>query len=267
MAEPSVAVPLLKWAGGKRWLASRIGALAPATGGTYFEPFAGSAAMFFHSAPTKAVLSDVNAELIECYQAVKDSPTKVTDFLKNHARQHSDKYYYQVRAMNCRSPHGRAARFIYLNRTCWNGLYRVNFRGEFNVPRGTKNDVILPTDDLYAISALLSKAELVCSDFEEQINRSKKGDLIFADPPYTLDQTPNGFIKYNGVPFSWDDQLRLCAVLLRAKNRGVVVFVTNADHESVRNLYKDFEIRGTKRYSAIAGIANKRGSVSELIIQ
>lgn len=267
MAQSPSQVPLLKWAGGKRWLTSRIGALSPAKGGTYFEPFAGSAAMFFYSEPKKAVLSDKNEELIECYQAIKDEPGKVADALKVHARLHSDDYYYQVRAMKCRTPHGKAARFIYLNRTCWNGLYRVNLRGEFNVPRGTKNEVLLATDDFEKISAALARAELVCSDFEVQIDRAKKGDLIFADPPYTVRHNLNGFVKYNEILFSWNDQVRLCGALARAKKRGVDVFVTNADHESVRELYKEFDINDITRYSAISGISDSRGNFSELIIR
>lgn len=267
MTQSLSQVPLLKWAGGKRWLTSRIAALAPAKGGTYFEPFAGSAAMFFYSAPKKSVLSDKNEELIECYQAIKNDPGKVSDALKVHARLHSDDYYYQVRAMKCRTPHGKAARFIYLNRTCWNGLYRVNLRGEFNVPRGTKNDVLLFTDNFEGISAALANAELVYSDFEIQIDRAKKGDLIFADPPYTVRHKLNGFVKYNEVLFSWNDQIRLCEALARAKSRGVDVFVTNADHESVRELYKEFAINETTRYSAISGLSKRRGTFSELIIR
>lgn len=223
--------------------------------------------MFFHSAPQRAVLSDKNQELIECYQAIKDDPDKVTDALKIHARLHSDEYYYQVRSMKCRTPHGKAARFIYLNRTCWNGLYRVNLRGEFNVPRGTKNDVLMSTDDFDGISATLANAELVCSDFEIQIDRAIKGDLIFADPPYTVRHNFNGFVKYNEVLFSWNDQLRLCGALARAKSRGANVFVTNADHESVRELYREFEISDVKRYSAISGNSQRRGTFSELIIR
>jgi DNA adenine methylase len=260
-------VPFLKWAGGKRWLTTKIETLTPAGGGTYIEPFAGSAAMFFHCRPSKAILSDTNAELIETYQTIKTHPVEVGEALRVHARQHSSEYYYCVRAMRCRTAANKAARFIYLNRTCWNGLYRVNLKGEFNVPKGTKTDVLLESDDFIALANLLNNAEILCSDFESQIDRAKCGDVIFADPPYTVRHNHNGFVKYNEVLFTWADQVRLKDSLRRAKERGAVIVVTNADHQSIKDLYESFEIAEVARYSAIAGSAARRGTYSELIIR
>lgn len=260
--------PFLKWAGGKRWLTTAVGPLSSSRGQTYFEPFAGSAAMFFHHRPRKAVLSDMNSHLVEAFQAIKERPADVFAVLKRHAALHDETYYYKIRSLECRTPVTRAARFIYLNRTCWNGLYRVNRLGKFNVPKGTKTAVLLSTDDFEEISGALQNAEILTSDFEIQIDRAKAGDFIFADPPYTVRHKHNGFIKYNEQLFSWDDQVRLCEALKRAKNRGVEILVTNADHESIRTLYKEcFALEQIARYSAIAGSAARRGSFDELLIR
>lgn len=223
--------------------------------------------MFFHCLPYRAVLSDANGELIETFMVIKEEPEAVFQALQTHSTHHSTEYYYQVRSMKCRTAVTRAARFIYLNRTCWNGLYRVNKQGEFNVPKGTKSSVIFDTDDFVSISVLLEDVELVCSDFESQIERAQAGDFIFADPPYTVRHKHNGFIKYNENLFSWDDQERLCAALLRAKSRGASVLVTNADHESIRTLYADFDLEEVSRYSAISGAGSRRGQFDELLIR
>lgn len=266
--QDETAIPFLKWAGGKRWLASGgVPVIASELIGRYFEPFAGSAAMFFHLAPERAILSDANEQLIETYQAVKDDWQRVTTELAKHARYHSKDYYYKVREQMLRTPHTRAAQFIYLNRTCWNGLYRVNLKGVFNVPIGTKTEVLLASDDFEKISDRLQNVELFCSDFEEQIKKAGKGDLVFADPPYTVRHNFNGFIKYNEKLFKWDDQVRLASALLAAKERGAKVICTNANHESVRSLYKsNFKLEERSRFSSIAGSGDKRGQFFELLI-
>lgn len=259
--------PFLKWAGGKRWLTNLVDRFLPDPGGTYYEPFVGSAAMFFHCGPRKAVLSDMNAALVEVYNAVKSDASRVEKHLRTHAANHSQEYYYEIRSKRFRNECTRAAQFIYLNRTCWNGLYRVNQEGFFNVPKGTKSDVILETDDFSAISKSLKNCKILLSDFEVQIDKSKAGDVIFADPPYTVRHKHNGFIKYNEVLFSWDDQVRLRDALLRAKTRGVRILLTNADHESIRSLYrKGFFIREMSRYSAISSLSGTRGEYPELLI-
>ncbi len=264
---PDSITPFLRWAGGKRWLTKRLIDLTPEFTGTYFEPFLGSAAIFFSRQPKHAVLSDKNQALIETYQAIKSDFSKVEKHLRVHAANHSTEHYYAVRAANYRTPHTRAAQFIYLNRTCWNGLYRVNKQGVFNVPIGTKQTVIYENESFQAVSELLKNSDILYSDFETQINKAKTGDHIFADPPYTVRHKHNGFITYNEVLFSWDDQVRLRDALLRAKNRQVKVFLTNADHKSIRELYEtDFELTELSRYSAIAGIVKNRGSYPELLI-
>lgn len=267
MGKNEIIVPFLKWAGGKRWLVSSYSDFLTLPYERYIEPFLGSGAVFFHLAPTKAILADSNKELIEAYQVIKDDWKSVKKELGKHHRNHSKNYYYAVRKSNPRTPHTRAARFIYLNRTCWNGLYRVNLNGEFNVPLGTKTAVILESDDFEATAALLKNADLRAGDFENIINLAGPGDLVFVDPPYTVKHNLNGFIKYNETLFTWKDQVRLRDSIVRAKKRGAAVLLTNAYHGSVRRLYQDIGIHHRlKRNSVLAASSDKRKLCEELLV-
>jgi DNA adenine methylase len=257
----------IKWAGGKRWLLPTLLTIFPKTHNWYFEPFAGGASAFFGYSPNRAYLADLNAELITSYIAMRDYPEDVWQKLRVHSRRHSERYYYEVRTSAPRSPTSVAARFLYLNRTCWNGLFRVNKHGAFNVPRGTKDAVLLPVDRPLEISKALRNAHLICSDFEMVVDCASRGDLIYADPPYTVKHNYNGFLKYNESIFNWSDQERLAASLRRARRRGAHVVVSNADHQSVRELYeRDFKITKISRHSIISGNAEFRCATSELLI-
>lgn len=260
-------LPFLKWAGGKRWLVKNAPDLVPEFSGTYYEPFLGSGAMFFHVSPSRSILSDQNVELINAYCAIKRDWRAVVDVLKAHHRNHSKEYYYKVRGASPVKPHTRAARFIYLNRTCWNGLYRVNRDGYFNVPVGTKKNVILDSDDFEAVSHALRNTELLHGDFENTLNCAGKGDFVFVDPPYTVKHNNNGFIKYNENLFSWDDQVRLKRAIDRAVVRGALVLVSNADHDSVRDLYSEYRQISMDRMSILSGKPEFRGQYAELIVQ
>lgn len=272
-AQPSArseinVTPFLKWAGGKRWLVRGLDNLIDSFSGTYIEPFAGSAAVFFALTPARAILSDANEDLIETYKAIAKNWRLVVKYLRQHQALHSKDYYYEMRASRPRGQFERAAKFIYLNRTCWNGLYRVNQRGEFNVPIGTKDSVLLDSDDFELVAQVLADTELVASDFEVQIDRANEGDFIFVDPPYTVKHKFNGFVKYNEQLFAWSDQVRLRDSLWRAKQRGAKILLTNADHESIRALYSaDFEMCEVNRFSSIAGKGGARGSYPELLIR
>lgn len=259
--------PFLKWAGGKRWLVSDYSDFFPENYNRYIEPFLGSGAVFFHLQPKKAILSDTNIELIQTYQAIKDNWKLVRRYLQDHHKLHTKKYYYNIRATKFRSPYKCAAQFIYLNRTCWNGLYRVNLKGEFNVPIGTKQNVLFSTDDFKSISYMLRNKKLLSSDFEIVIDSARDGDFVFVDPPYTVTHNYNGFIKYNEKLFSKDDQVRLRDCLVSAVNRGAKIISTNADHQYIRGLYKEsFDFRSVYRKSVIASDSKKRGNFKELII-
>ena len=259
--------PFLKWAGGKRWLVPAHIELFPSTYNRYIEPFLGGGAIFFALRPDRSILGDLNPALIETYEAVQTDPAKVERVLRFHHRQHSKHHYYQVRASNPRALHTKAARFIYLNRTCWNGLYRVNLQGQFNVPIGTKSRVVLERDDFTEISKRLQKAKLRSWDFEKTIQQAQHGDLLFIDPPYTVKHNYNGFLKYNQQLFSWDDQLRLRNSVRRAVDRGAKLVMLNANHESIRALYKGFTEQSVlTRPSRLAANAAYRGIYEELAI-
>lgn len=261
-------LPFLKWAGGKRWFVASHNALLPATYQRYIEPFLGSGTVFFHLEPQTAILGDKNPELITAYTAIRDSWADVASALRRHHRNHSSSYYYRVRESRPRAPHQIAARLVYLNRTCFNAIYRVNLKGQFNVPIGTKTAVISDSDDFKAVAALLSRTELVAQDFEKVIQLAGADDFIFADPPYTVAHNNNGFIKYNETLFSWDDQVRLAHALKCARDRGAKVIATNANHQSLRKIYKDlgFAIRTVQRFSSISAGGAARGTFEEIVI-
>lgn len=259
--------PFMKWAGGKRWLVEQELDLFPSSFRTYLEPFLGGAAVYFHLRPKSAILSDVNQELIDTYVAIKTDWRLVLRYLREHQRNHSKDYYYKIRASSYRSLFTRAARVLYLNRTCWNGLYRVNLKGEFNVPIGTKTDVLLGSDDFPRVAELLGGARIICNDFEETINMAKSGDFVFVDPPYTVKHNFNGFIKYNEKLFAWEDQIRLRDAIVRAAERGAKVLVLNAAHDSIRDLYSDFYQIELSRSSKISGKPEYRGTYAELAVK
>jgi DNA adenine methylase len=259
--------PILKWAGGKRWLIRAAPELFALPHRRYIEPFLGSGAVYFHLEPIAALLGDRNAELINLYEAIKFDWRAVQDRLHAHAAKHDDEYYYFVRAQKPRSSISRAARFLYLNRTCFNGLYRENRKGEFNVPRGSKNAVLFPDDDFQALASVLASAEFYVGDFEQVIRKSKQGDLVFIDPPYTVKHNSNGFIHYNEQLFSWSDQERLAESIKKKAETGAKFIITNAYHESILSLYSDFaEIQRISRVSTLSGDATYRGKTDEALI-
>ncbi len=259
------AAPFLKWAGGKQWLAARL-CEALAVEGRYFEPFLGGGALFFELSPNKSVLSDLNAELIETYRAVRDRPDLVIRYLSRY--EYSRDCFYRARSRRPRSAAARAARFIYLNRTCWNGLYRVNRKGEFNVPFGTfaQEPHYRNPERLKAASARLVGTELLVSDFEGAVSGAEDADLVYFDPPYTTAHNNNGFIRYNERLFSWDDQKRLARLAESLRLRGCTVVISNADHPRIRSLYPTFRILTVYRTSAIAAHTRHRKYVSEILI-
>jgi DNA adenine methylase len=261
--------PFLKWPGGKRWLVQRYASLFPEELERYVEPFLGGGAVFLHLQPTTALLSDINPDVIAVYSAIKTSWQALVATLQLHQSRHSEAHYYNTRDKEPPDPIERAARILYLNRTCFNGIYRVNLRGRFNVPKGTKSRVILPDDDFEAVAHRLKSATICHCDFEETLSRCKEGDFVFADPPYTVWHNSNGFVNYNEVLFSWADQQRLAGALKAARLRGANIFCTNADHKSVRELYDPvlFEMSTVNRFSSISAAAESRKHFSELVIR
>jgi DNA adenine methylase len=265
--ETRAVAPLVKWAGGKRWAVPRLLDTFPKAFNRYYEPFFGSGAAFFAIKPSRAVISDANEELMTTYRAIKDSWQHVWQHLEDHARRHSSQYYYDVRAKRPKGKVQIAARFLYLNRTCWNGLYRVNRRGIFNVPKGSKETVLLSTDAPSEVANALKRATILTGDFEKIIDTARAHDLVYADPPYSVNHNKNGFLKYNESIFTWADQERLAACIGRARERGVFVVVSNANHKSIRALYgSGFALRTVYRSSVISSASESRGRASELVI-
>jgi DNA adenine methylase len=262
-----VTQPFLKWAGGKRWLVKRGLIPVPESYSRYIEPFLGSGAVFFALSPKRAILADSNADLVRAYRAIRSDWEQVERHILTHHRHHDRQYYYRMRSSCPSDLYEQAARFIYLNRTCWNGLYRVNLAGEFNVPIGTKTDVSLQTDDFSTIAKLLRRCRILCSDFEKVIDQADKSDFLYIDPPYTIKHGNNGFIKYNERLFQWQDQVRLRDSVLRARKRGAHVIISNAHHPSIRELYaEDFRLTSVSRFSPISGTTNGRAFGQEYLI-
>lgn len=256
--------PLIKWPGGKRALLNKLFKFLPSTFHTYYEPFFGGGAFFFGLQPEHAVLSDANGELIECYSVIRESPDELIQILKNY--QNSEEFYYMLRGKNLHDPVNRAARFLYLTRLSFNGIHRVNLKGQFNVPYGRK--IHLETADekqIYTASNALRHVTLKSSDFETVTEQAKNLDFIYFDPPYTVAHATNGFVKYNEKIFSWDDQIRLAKHARKLADRGCKVLISNADHPSIHNLYLDFECEVIERFSVIAAKSTSRRKITECV--
>ena len=260
--------PFLRWAGGKSWLVTSGVQVCPNEYKVYREPFLGGAAVFLDEKPDRFVISDTNADLVCTYKAIRNRRRAFVEAFENLAKRHSKDFYYEVRASSPSTSLERAARFLYLNRTCFNGLYRVNRSGGFNVPIGDTKATSLLCGDFLEISKLLRRGTVRHGDFEESINEAKNGDFLFVDPPYTVKHNRNGFVEYNEKIFSWDDQLRLRNALQRAADRGVLATVTNANHQSVLALYQGMgEIIEIERSSSIAGSVSSRGVTTEMFLR
>jgi DNA adenine methylase len=260
--------PFLKWAGGKRWLFRRYRHLFPARIERLLDPFVGGGSSLFYLQPTSALLSDLNGDLVDLYTAVRTDPRRVTRLLIRYHHSHCKKFYYAARAKKPNELFKKAAWLLYLNRTCWNGLFRVNLRGEFNVPIGTKTKVFSSIDELDWASTLLNKATVRHSDFERVIDCAVEGDVVFADPPYFEKDESQRFLKYNSAVFSWPDQLRLRNALLRARDRGATCFITNANHGSLVKLYKRYgSILEISRHSVLSGANHGRGLDHEILVE
>ncbi len=261
------STPFLRWVGGKRWLVDAYPDLFPQSYNRYIEPFLGSGAALFHLGPKNALLGDTNAALIDTYRAIKSDWKRVWSVLLKHHRRHNADYYYRIRESKPRARHTKAAKFIYLNRTCFNGIYRVNRDGGFNVPLGSRASVIRPDDDFAAVSSVLQLCRFQCCDFQTLLAKAKDGDLVYVDPPYTVKHNDNNFVRYNEVLFRWQDQVRLAAAVVEAGTRGAQIVVSNANHQCIRNLYSKFgKITVVGRNSSIASVNSYRGRTSELVI-
>lgn len=258
--------PFLRWAGGKSWLVRRADELlGDLAFDRYHEPFLGGGAFFFGLGLTgKAFLSDANVELIETYQAVKDDVERVIDLMAGFTNE--AQVYYDIRSKipSCRFE--RAARFIYLNQTSYNGIYRVNLKGVYNVPFGGRSKPFLDAPTLRRAAVALEFAQLRAADFDASLEDILPGDFVFIDPPYTVSHNFNGFIKYNQALFSLDDQHRLSRFIDRVRAKGARYVLTNAAHAAIKEIFaSDDHLIEVTRASLIGGRKAQRGQVSEYI--
>ncbi len=263
--------PFLKWAGGKGRLLSQYEAFLPAAIDTYYEPFLGGGAVFFHLAgrARRAVLGDINPELVNVYCCVRDEVEALIRHLRNHQRWHSPDYYYQVRQQQALpTPIERAARLIYLNKTCYNGLYRENSQGHFNVPVGNyKNPAICDAPLLRSASTALQIADIQTFSFEALLERQLSArDFVYFDPPYHPISSTSSFTGYSRHGFKGADQARLAELFRTLAAQGLRVMLSNSDCELIRELYQGFNLHPILAARAINSRAARRGKVSELLI-
>jgi DNA adenine methylase len=255
--------PLFRWAGGKRRLLSQILPLVPKTFNRYYEPFCGGAALFFNLQPPNAILGDKNEELINCYRQVKNSPEEVIIALGK--LKNSEEDYYLIRNVVPTGRIERAARLIYLMELSFNGIYRVNSKGEFNVPYSHKTKRKFDFERIRKVSRSLAGVKLACGGFEETVADAKPGDLIYFDPPYTVAHGNNGFVQYNERIFSWSNQEELAKLAANLAEKGCHVIVSNADHKSISEIYADFKFFSVSRHSGVGGPAKSRKHITEFV--
>jgi DNA adenine methylase len=272
------ARPFLKWAGGKKQLLGAFLPLfprvAPVTG--YHEPFLGSGAVFFHIKAQlgfrRCTLSDNNADLIAAFSAVRNDADQVIAALERHRAQHNEEYFYQVRAIDpdrlaAMSEVERGARLIYLNKTCFNGLYRVNSRGLFNVPMGRyANPGICDPDLIRGASAALRQVSLSAGEFSSVLKRARPGDMVYFDPPYDPVSTTSYFTAYTKAAFGEVQQRDLARVYRDLDARGCRVMLSNSDTPFVRQLYQGYDVRKLMARRLINSKSDRRGQVAEVVV-
>ena len=267
--------PFTKWTGGKRQLLSVIRELMPKTYNRYFEPFVGGGALFFDLAPKDAVINDFNAELINCYQQIKDNPQELIEILKVHQEYNSKEYYLDLRSadrderIDMMSEVQRAARILYMLRVDFNGLYRVNSKNQFNVPYGRyKNPKIVDEELISAISVYLNnnQLEIKTGDFEKAVLDVQPGDFVYFDPPYIPLSETSAFTSYTHEGFSFADQVRLRDAFKRLSDTGAYVMLSNSSSALVEELYKDFNIHYVEATRTNGAKSSSRGKISEIIV-
>ena len=275
MSKNLLLSPILKWVGGKRQLLSEIIPLIDESCDNYVEPFIGGGAVLFRLQPKKAIINDYNTELINVYRTVRDDLNGLLALLKEHEKYNSSDYYYEVRALD-RTPDfdkmsnlERAARIIYLNKTCYNGLYRVNSLGQFNSPYGKyKNPNIVNEVVLRAISKYLNINEISIrsGDYKDVLNDIEKNSFVYLDPPYMPISSSSSFTGYTEGGFGYDKQVELKEECDKLNSKGVHFLQSNSDCEEIRELYKDYRIKVVKAKRAINSDAKKRGQINEVLI-
>lgn len=257
--------PFLRWAGGKKWLVRRIiSSFDVSRFSSYHEPFVGGGAMLFYFQPKNAFISDSNEQLIQTYLTVRNCIDEVIEIIRSFGRTESD--YYSVRSLQSENPVIQAAKFIYLNQLSYNGIYRVNSSGGYNVPWGKRVHYQFDFENLIKVSKYLKGVQIDSMDFEKCIDTVGQDALVFLDPPYTHSKIENGFIQYNQRVFSEEDQDRLSGLIDKIKEKGAYYILTNADHPKIKEIFnKHDKIIPITRSSGIGGKNAQRGEYEECI--
>lgn len=269
--------PVLKWVGGKTQLLEEIKKHIPTSYDRYFEPFVGGGAVVFDIQPTNAYINDSNVELINVYKQIKRNPLKLIKLLEEHKKNHNEEYYYKIRNLdrdkdiyqNLTELY-KASRFIYLNKTGYNGLYRVNKNNEFNVPMGSyKNPLICDKEAILDLSHYLKKGRVNIKtiDFEKFLYQTKENDFVYLDPPYYPLSETSSFTNYSKDGFSKEDQIRLKETCDKLNEKGVKFLLSNSDTAFIHELYKDYEIIKVKARRSINSKGDARGEIFEVMVK
>lgn len=271
--------PFVKWAGGKRQLIPILNENLPKTMGTYYEPFLGGGALLFHilteRGGQKCGISDLNSDLVLAYTTIRDKTDELISSLKNHAKNYqkdSKSYYYTIRDSNPRSAVGKTSRLLFLNRTCFNGLYRVNSKGKFNVPLGRyTNPNIVNEENIHSVSQVLQsrKVSIKCRDFESVLDDAKKDDLVYFDPPYQPVSDTANFTSYTNKSFTYDDLKRLAKLCLKLDSKGCKVMLSNSNSQEVADMFteKQWQLKKIAANRSINSDSKKRTGHYELLIK
>lgn len=269
--------PFVKWAGGKRQTMNHLLLLKPESFKQFYEPFVGGGALFLELAPNRATINDSNKQLMFVYKCLRNKRlfSKFYDACKIHEANHSEEYYYQIRDLDRKKTayaklpmYVKAARVVYLNKACFNGLFRVNGKGQFNVPSGKYKTVkCFDEENIKAVHKYLNKTKpvILCKDFAEAVKTAKAGDFVYFDPPYDV-VGQQSFTTYTAGGFGKKEQERLREVIIELTAKGVLVMASNANTEFIRELYKDFNIHVITAARSINSKGNGRGKVEEVIV-
>lgn len=275
MAKNILVAPILKWVGGKRQLLSEIMPLIPSKCSTYIEPFVGGAAVLFEYQPKKAIINDFNIELINVYKIIKDFPEELIKELQIHEQNNCSEYFYQIRGLDREIEYNqmnnikKAARILYLNKTCYNGLYRVNLAGQFNSPYGKyQNPNIVNSTTIRAVSKYLNqnKIEIYQGDYKETLKKARKGAFVYLDPPYMPVSSSSSFTGYTEGGFSYCQQLELKEQCDKLRDKKIAFLQSNSDCIEIRELYKEYNILTVKAKRNINSKGNSRGEINEVLI-
>jgi len=268
--EEQKPTPFLKWAGGKSQLLVQMKPHFPSVFERYYEPFIGGGAVFFHLLPEKATLSDSNDGLMNVYRVIQKEPSELMKALdEHHIHRRSKEYYYRIRALNPDelSHMERAARTVFLNKTCYNGLYRVNSEGKFNVPFGKyKNPSLYNRDNILSVSTALKGKALKTADYRDVCEEARKGDFIYLDPPYQPLSKTASFTSYTKEAFGEKEQEELASVFMKLDKRRCRVMLSNSSTGIIRSLYDGYHIESMKATRAINCKASGRKAIEELLI-